>query len=90
MCCSVPPPPPFFWQVPDYLTVVSEPMDLSLIKHRVDTGYYASHEELRADLNLMVSNCKLYNDASTVFYKEAETLQAFIDRIFTGRGTRNQ
>jgi len=39
----------------------------------------------------MVANCKLYNDKATVFYREADALQVFIDRLFMGgRGNRNQ
>jgi len=58
---------------------------------RLDAGSYATKEALRADLNRMVANCKLYNDKATVFYREADALQVFIDRLFMGgRGNRNQ
>jgi hypothetical protein len=38
---------------------------------------------LRADMDRMVSNCKVYNDKSTIFYREAQALETFIARIFS-------
>ena len=48
--------------VPDYLTVIKEPIDLSTIEKRIrqeGQSYYRSKQMLFADLMLMVNNCKL-------------------------------
>jgi len=72
---------PFHEPVPpsvvDYLEVVKEPMDLSLIKTRIDAGdYYTSIDMLRRDFELMIANCTTYNAPDTPYYKAALALSA--------------
>lgn len=56
--------------VTDYLDIVKDPIDLSLIMKRVKTGdYYTSKQMLRADLERMCSNCLSYNSPDTNYYK---------------------
>jgi histone acetyltransferase len=61
--------------VPDYCDVVKEPIDLTLIKGRLTSGYYKNKEMMKVDMIKMMDNCRLYNDKDTVFFKEADTLQ---------------
>ncbi len=37
---------------------------------RLDAGYYRSRDALRGDLTRMTSNCILYNECTTIFYRE--------------------
>ena len=46
-------------QVPDYYTIIKNPMDLSRMRAKADK--YASVKELRQDIDLIVSNAQLYN-----------------------------
>ena len=70
-------------EVKDYLEVISNPIDLSTIEKRIRKGdFYKSKQMLRADLILMVNNCKTYNDPSTPYYEAAESLEAFIQTQF--------
>jgi hypothetical protein len=41
-------------------------MDLSTIKKRLETNYYYSSKECITDVNLMFTNCYLYNKAGEV------------------------
>lgn len=65
-------------EVPDYMDVVTEPIDLTLIKGRLQSGYYKSKSMMLSDMLKMIDNCRIYNDKSTVFYKEADTLQVMV------------
>jgi histone acetyltransferase len=66
--------------VADYLEVVRNPIDLSLIRRRVEGGmHYKDKSGFLADLRLMCNNCRLYNDKETNFYKCADGLQAFFE-----------
>ncbi|CAF0868296.1 unnamed protein product [Adineta steineri] len=47
--------------LPNYTNIVRYPMDLSTIKKRLETNYYYSSKECITDLNLMFTNCYLYN-----------------------------
>ncbi|XP_072521637.1 bromodomain and PHD finger-containing protein 3 isoform X2 [Salminus brasiliensis] len=62
-------------EVPDYLEFVSEPMDFSTMRDKLEAHKYCSVLDLEADFNLMVSNCLKYNSTDTVFHKAATQLQ---------------
>jgi hypothetical protein len=47
--------------LPNYNNVVRYPMDLGTIKKRLETNYYYSSKECITDVNLMFTNCYLYN-----------------------------
>ncbi|XP_022907101.1 bromodomain-containing protein homolog [Onthophagus taurus] len=56
-------------EVPDYTTVVTEPMDLSTMTKKLDDGLYPNLKSIEIDFELMISNCLAYNNKDTVFYK---------------------
>lgn len=48
-------------EVPDYLEVIKEPMDLATILHRIDCHYYNTCAQYLADVDLITSNALKYN-----------------------------
>lgn len=54
------------FQVPDYVTVVTDPMDFSTMKQKLEDCEYIDVDDLEADFNLMLSNCMAYNSKETV------------------------
>ena len=61
---------------------MQDPIDLSLIKTRIDDKYYKSKDMLKADMHRMIQNCKNYNGQRTVFWKEADRLWTFVEKLF--------
>lgn len=66
----------------DYPTIVKEPMDFSTIKKKLIFNVYGKVQEFIHDLDLVFSNCKLYNGVDSYVGKlgvdvnrEWETLQ---------------
>ena len=59
----------------DYLSVISEPMDLSTMARKVRQHEYTSLAELVADFDLMIQNCLTYNGPATLFYKAGVKLR---------------
>lgn len=55
--------------VVDYLDYIKDPVDLSLIAKRIESGQYISKGALRADLVKMIENCTAYNTPDTNYYK---------------------
>lgn len=49
-------------EVPDYLSVVTTPMDLSTIRMKLRDGSYPTLDDMENDFNLMVQNCLAYNN----------------------------
>ncbi|XP_068086582.1 peregrin [Anabrus simplex] len=58
-------------EVPNYLNIVSQPMDLSTMRTKVEDFQYQSLDALEADFSLMISNCMAFNSRDTIFYRAA-------------------
>mmetsp|Transcript_29602 Transcript_29602/g.51104 ORF Transcript_29602/g.51104 Transcript_29602/m.51104 type:complete len:438 (-) Transcript_29602:289-1602(-) len=69
-------------EVPDYLDVIKDPIDLGTIKERLDKGdFYKTKDMLYADLVRMCENCKKYNDRTTKFYQAGVDLLAYVNKV---------
>ncbi|XP_024118184.1 bromodomain and PHD finger-containing protein 3-like, partial [Oryzias melastigma] len=62
-------------EVPDYLEFISQPMDLSTMRTKLEGHAYCSVADLEKDFNLMISNCLKYNSKDTMFHKAALQLR---------------
>ncbi|CAJ0957527.1 unnamed protein product, partial [Mesorhabditis belari] len=65
-------------EFPNYHQIVKNPIDLSIIENRLRSQCYSSHIDLHADLQLMVSNAKLFNQKGSAIYQCAEAIEAVI------------
>lgn len=63
--------------VPDYLTVVTHPIDLSTMESRLEANRYQTMAEFTADFRQIIANCRAYNDADTTYCKNAAILERF-------------
>lgn len=62
-------------EVPDYYTIVKNPIDMSTIRKRLASGsFYISMDIFVADVLRMFANAKFYNSPETLFYKVAHKL----------------
>ncbi|XP_041712880.1 bromodomain and PHD finger-containing protein 3 [Coregonus clupeaformis] len=62
-------------EVPDYLEFISQPMDFTTMRSKLEVHSYDSVAYLEADFNLMVANCLLYNAKDTLFHRAALRLR---------------
>ncbi|KAI7822772.1 hypothetical protein BX661DRAFT_187133 [Kickxella alabastrina] len=74
-------------QAPDYFDLITEPMDLSMIKAKVLAFTYSSIDEFDHDLELVVRNCMKYNKPNTYYYQLASRIKRHIDRLIAGART---
>ncbi|KAJ9211324.1 hypothetical protein DTO166G4_7058 [Paecilomyces variotii] len=65
-------------EVPDYYDVITSPMDLSTMEEKLENDAYTAPKELVRDLQLIFSNCRQYNDATTVYARCAAKLEKFM------------
>jgi histone acetyltransferase len=83
---------PFLEPVPDtvvdYFTIIKEPIDLSVIRKRINdpNQYVKDPAKLKRDLELMISNCKTYNSPITNYWKAAVGLEKFMHTLFDSDG----
>uniref|UniRef100_A0A8C1PY26 histone acetyltransferase n=1 Tax=Cyprinus carpio TaxID=7962 RepID=A0A8C1PY26_CYPCA len=76
--------------IPDYFDIVKNPMDLSTIKRKLDTGQYQEPWQYVDDIWLMFNNAWLYNRKTSRVYKYcsklAEGFEQEIDPVMQSLG----
>uniref|UniRef100_A0A7N6FK16 histone acetyltransferase n=1 Tax=Anabas testudineus TaxID=64144 RepID=A0A7N6FK16_ANATE len=76
--------------IPDYFDIVKNPMDLSTIKRKLDTGQYQDPWQYVDDIWLMFNNAWLYNRKTSRVYKYcsklAEVFEQEIDPVMQSLG----
>ncbi|XP_070837819.1 CREB binding protein b isoform X4 [Chaetodon trifascialis] len=81
---------PMLLGIPDYFEIVKNPIDLSTIKRKLDTGQYQEPWQYVEDVWLMFNNAWLYNRKTSRVYKYctklAEVFEAEIDPVMQGLG----
>nr|XP_031536323.1 bromodomain testis-specific protein [Vicugna pacos] len=70
-------------KLPDYYTIVKNPMDLNTIKKRLEHKYYVKASECIEDFNTMFSNCYLYNKPGDDIVLMAQTLEKLFRQILS-------
>ncbi|KAL3900755.1 MAG: hypothetical protein SGCHY_001128 [Lobulomycetales sp.] len=63
--------------VPDYYDVIKNPMDLKTLDEKVEGDAYATVAEFEADLALIFTNCKYYNEPNSTYAKCAVKLERY-------------
>ncbi|XP_038600794.1 bromodomain testis-specific protein isoform X3 [Tachyglossus aculeatus] len=69
-------------RLPDYYSIIKNPMDLSTIKKRLEYKYYMKASECVDDFNTMFTNCYLYNKPGDDIVLMAQTLEkVFLQKV---------
>ena len=64
--------------IPDYLDIIKQPMDLSTVSHKLNTQKYSTLKDFLSDTNLIFTNAMEYNLESSEIYQNAlETQNEF-------------
>uniref|UniRef100_A0A3Q1C5Z0 histone acetyltransferase n=1 Tax=Amphiprion ocellaris TaxID=80972 RepID=A0A3Q1C5Z0_AMPOC len=81
---------PMLLGIPDYFDIVKNPIDLSTIKRKLDTGQYQEPWQYVDDVWLMFNNAWLYNRKTSRVYKYctklAEVFETEIDPVMQSLG----
>ncbi|XP_072381835.1 bromodomain-containing protein 7 [Diabrotica undecimpunctata] len=69
----------FAWPVtdniaPGYSTIISNPMDFSTMRQKIEENQYAHLDQFIEDFKLMCTNAMKYNHVDTVYYKASKKL----------------
>ncbi|KAG5457460.1 MAG: hypothetical protein BJ554DRAFT_2521, partial [Olpidium bornovanus] len=65
---------PVALNIPEYLTIIKHPMDLSTIRRKLSAGEYATPRAFESDVNLMFENCFAFNHPGDPVYTKGEQL----------------
>ncbi|EJD02882.1 histone acetyltransferase GCN5 [Fomitiporia mediterranea MF3/22] len=64
--------------VPDYYSVIKNPMDFSTMEHKLEHNLYPTMDSFVADAMLVFRNCRTYNQEGSVYYKNAMKLEKLL------------
>ncbi|KAJ6333309.1 hypothetical protein OIU77_009219 [Salix suchowensis] len=70
---------PVALNIPDYFSIISNPMDLGTVKSKLGKNCYASIKEFADDIKLAFSNAMLYNPPTNNVHKMAEELNGIFE-----------
>ena len=74
--------------VPDYLNIVTKPMDLRTISEKLESGQYSSLQQVDDDLRLMFNNCYAYNSPVMFAHEQGKKLEKYYNN--SGRDMKNR
>ena len=63
-----------------YFEIVKNPMDLSTMNAKLESGKYKNRFQFEDDFRLVISNAKLYNAPGSYVHNEALALESFFDK----------
>ena len=70
------------WGLLDYPKVVKTPMDLGLVKKKLEGGSYAHPREFKHDVCLVFSNCMAYNADGSEYFNIASQLKKVFEEKY--------
>eukprot|EP00741_Cyanophora_paradoxa_P007204 tig00001085_g6970.t1 len=69
-------------EVPDYYNVIKQAIDLQTMEEKIGKEAYTTREAFWEDMQLMFNNCRTFNAEGTRYYKCADELNKFFDRLW--------
>ncbi|KAF7257005.1 hypothetical protein EG68_05957 [Paragonimus skrjabini miyazakii] len=70
----------------DYYKVIPEPIDLTVIRRKMEQNEYSAHQEMVSDLRLMFNNARHYNEVGSNVYNDAVTLERVVKKRLKSLG----
>uniref|UniRef100_A0A3B4BMS5 Bromodomain-containing protein 2 n=1 Tax=Periophthalmus magnuspinnatus TaxID=409849 RepID=A0A3B4BMS5_9GOBI len=68
--------------LPDYHTIIKQPMDMGTIKKRLENNYYHEASECIQDFSTMFTNCYIYNKPTDDIVLMAQSLEKiFLQKV---------
>ncbi|CAF5216289.1 unnamed protein product [Rotaria magnacalcarata] len=62
-------------ECPDYYETIEHPIDMSIIKDKMNKGIYKREQDIVEDLSRMFNNAKVYNVDESYIFKYASRLE---------------
>eukprot|EP00602_Paraphysomonas_sp_CaronLab_P005647 CAMPEP_0185028304 /NCGR_PEP_ID=MMETSP1103-20130426/13948_1 /TAXON_ID=36769 /ORGANISM="Paraphysomonas bandaiensis, Strain Caron Lab Isolate" /LENGTH=1753 /DNA_ID=CAMNT_0027562681 /DNA_START=94 /DNA_END=5355 /DNA_ORIENTATION=- len=71
--------------IPDYPTIIKNPMDIGTVRKRLESGYYRDIQELAADVRLCFDNAMTYNARTSDVHACAAMFKSNFDKGLKSR-----
>ncbi|KAI8854791.1 Bromodomain-containing protein [Chytridium lagenaria] len=66
--------------IPEYKDIIKHPMDLSTVQKKLASNKYGSSNDFKADVQLMLDNCFLFNRPDDWVYAQGKELESFFNQ----------
>ncbi|KAB5558326.1 SNF2-family ATP dependent chromatin remodeling factor like protein [Coniochaeta sp. 2T2.1] len=66
----------------DYYVLIKNPISMKEIEKKMKKGEYRKLSDLRRDFQLLVNNCRTYNEDGSILYTDANTMEAFFNQQY--------
>lgn len=66
--------------IPDYFKIIKNPMDLSTVTTRLNTGQYENAKDFEADMRQIFKNCYKFNPAGSPVHEMGKSFEEVFDR----------
>jgi hypothetical protein len=73
---------PVSLSIPDYFTIITDPMDLGTVRRRLEGAYYKDPEKFAQDVRLTLANALRYNDETSFVHGVAKELGTEFENMF--------
>ncbi|KAK2070378.1 hypothetical protein P8C59_004876 [Phyllachora maydis] len=72
----------------DYYVIISNPISMAQIEKKMKKGDYNNLSDMRRDLDLMVNNCRTYNEDGSLLHSDSQILESGFNALTmkTGKG----
>jgi ATP-dependent helicase STH1/SNF2 len=60
---------------PDYYELIKQPICMKQIETKINKKHYQNLRQFRADISLLCSNCRQYNEDGSILYQDANTIE---------------
>lgn len=74
--------------IPDYFSVIKNPMDLGTIRRKLDNREYLNADQFESDVRLVFTNCFSYNAPDTDIVQMAKALESIFETKWAQRPIR--
>jgi bromodomain-containing factor 1 len=71
-------------KIPAYPKIVKKPMDMSLMRRKLENGEYANAAQFRDDFDLMIRNCLAFNPVGNPVHNCGLELKKLFDEKWAG------
>ncbi|MFH4974813.1 hypothetical protein AB6A40_001522 [Gnathostoma spinigerum] len=63
---------------PDYYRVISNPIDMTMVRERIENDKYQSSNDFMSDIKLLFENARTFNEPGSQIVRDAGTLESVI------------
>ncbi|KAK6728994.1 hypothetical protein RB195_006197 [Necator americanus] len=71
-------------EYPDYYQVIAHPIDLKIIREKIENNKYESSVQLMQDFAVLFNNARLYNEANSQIARDASMLLDMVTKSHAG------